>query len=515
MNDDTSRQQDRPVRFSVDAGSPVGDCHPFWVVANWNKPYLVLDPGSIEGRKRSAPFVSELNLVYLLGGRDREHNRWFQGVDEDGTVLADFGGLIEQLRACLDQGYRPWIVLDNVPYDMSDPPDENMYGNTAPPKEERIWHDYVRQGMEAMVDAFGRSTVADWWFRVGTEPDLLPGHWSGTKQQYSDHYDHTVAAVLEVLPEAMIGPGNILNPVEGEYGIIVRDQWGLEIIDHAATGTNVCTGETGTPMRWFSCSWYGRVGVPLSMFDKAVGMMRDRLGRYDDLCDLPLAIGEFAVLHDENGTRLYSGDTTEWSASFYAGIADRVYRHGIRQVYEWSHATDGLLHPRGQVIEMLRRMAGGRRLAVEREGETESDVGVVACRKDGALFLLAYNHYTDREPGAGAQLRINVEDAGLPNGARLTEWKIDREHGVWAYEFERDCATADVEPLPEAGRYEGGINHLYGKPGYAVWRDNRDKYADLAVLAKTRDSEPVSVTDGRIELSLDMPGHSVRLLRLG
>jgi len=503
------------LQFTVDTAGDVGDCYPFWRVANWNRPYRLLEPGSIEALRRHAPFVDALNCVYLLGGRDPEHNCWFLGVHPDGTVRTDFDGLIAQLQASLDYGYTPWIVLDNVPYNMSDPPDENMYGNTAPPADEGVWHKYVRAAIEAMVDAFGRERVGSWWFRVGTEPDLLPGHWTGTKEQYFSHYDHTADAVTSVLPDALIGPGNILNPVEGEYGIIVRDQWGLDIIDHVATGRNACTGGTGAPMRWFSCSWYGRVSVPLSMFDKAMGMMRKRLRRYDHLADLPMIVGEFAVLHDENGKRLYSGDTTEWSASFYAGIADRVYAHGVQQVYEWSHATDGLLHPRGQVIEMLRRMVGGRRLAVERTGQSASDCGLVACRKDGDLFLLVYNHGTDREPKVNQDMRLVLQAPGTPDGdRRLTEWTVDADHAVWAYAFEADCEAAGVEPLPEAGRYEGGIGHLYGEPGHAVWNESRDKYAELAVLRTTRDAEPVSAENGRLTLDLPMQGHSVRLIRI-
>ena len=60
---------------------------------------------------------------------------------------------------------------------MSDPPQENTYGNTAPAKDVRVWGKYVEGAARAMVDAFGRETVARWWFRVGTEPDLAPGHW--------------------------------------------------------------------------------------------------------------------------------------------------------------------------------------------------------------------------------------------------------------------------------------------------------------------------------------------------
>ncbi|MBN2582342.1 MAG: hypothetical protein JXL80_04690 [Planctomycetes bacterium] len=502
--------------FNVDADKAVGQCHRFWTVANWNRPFRLLDAKIMADLPHRAPFITEVNCVYLLGGRTREHNRWYQGLTADDRVRADFSGMIAQLHGAVDRGYTPWIVLDNVPYEMSDSPEENFYGNTAPPADERVWHEYVRMAVEAMVEAFGRETVGRWWFRVGTEPDLLPGHWCGTKQQYFDHYDYTVDAVLSVVPEAMIGPGNILNPVEGEYGIIVKDQWGLEIIDHAATGRNACTGKVGTPLRWFSCSWYGRVGVPLSMFDTAMTMMRRRLQAYPHLADVPIVVGEFAVLHDEQGRRLYDGDSTEWAASFYAGIADRAYAHDVRRVYEWAQTTDGLLHPRAQVIEMLSRMADGERLAVDPPQHAEADCGVIACRKNGDLFLLAYNHGTDREPKVGRSLGITIGGAGLAAGATFgrTEWTIDEHHGVWARAFEADCRAAGVEPLPEAGRYESNARLLYGEQGEQVFASNRDRYAALAILPVTRDDVLTASDGGRIVVDLEMPGHSVRLIRL-
>jgi len=492
--------------------TPVGPCYRFWNVANFNKPFRVLETHHMERFARGAPFVDALNLVYILGGRQREHATWYKGVRADGSLDVDFTGLIEQLRACLDQRYTPWIVLDNIPFPMSNPPTEAAYGNTAPPVSEELWHRYVTAAIEAMVAAFGTATVGSWWFRVGTEPDLCPGHWAGTKEQYLAHYDYTVDAVTRILPGVRIGPGNILNPVEGEYHTQHRNLWGVDIIDHCATGTNACTGGVGTRLDWFSCSWYGRVGVPLSMFDKAIGIMRDRLRRYAPLAEVPLAIGEFAVLHDENGTRLFSGDSSEWGASFYAGIADRVYHYGVAKIYEWHHATDGVLHPKGHVIAMLERMAGGQRLPVTPALTADRDCGVIAARCDDALYLLVWRHTTGRAGGPEQSFTLAVDAADLA-ATGLAEWTVDATHAAWARQFEADCRSEGVEPLPTAGHYEGGIEKLYGRRGLAVWRAHRERYAALSTLPQTHDAT-LALADGRATLTVPMSGHCVRLLRL-
>lgn len=499
---------------TVEAARELGECYPFWTVANCNQPHRFTE----EAYRRSCrvrPFIKQVNAVYLLGGRYRDQNVWYQGLAADGSLRVDFTGLIEQIQGMLDVGYTPWIVLDNVPYAMSDPPQEHTYGNTAPAADVTVWERYVEAVMRAIVEGFGAERVADWWFRVGTEPDLNPGHWCGTKEQYLEHYDRTVAAVTRVLPNAIIGPGNILNPVSGQFGTQTTGFWGLDIIDHCGAGRNHATGETGSRMDWFSFSWYGRVGQPLQRFDDAVGLIRERLARYPQFADRPLVVGEFAVLHDERGRRLWSGDTTEWAASFYAGLADRVYRHGIRQVYEWAGSTAGVYHARGNVIAMLEQMVGGRRLAVTVEGESAADAGALAFRQGEDLYILVYNHRALRRPKVNETIHLVVRDPRMVAGGswRLRESRLDADHGVWTHAFEADCAAAGLVADPTAGAHEGGIGRTYGEAGEALFRKNRAKYQALAEVPVVRD-EAVTVGDGEWRTSLDVPGHGIRWLRL-
>lgn len=502
--------------ITVEGDRPIGECYRFWTVGNHNQPHRFAEPGYGKSVIASRPFEKGANLVYLLGGRYRDQNNWFLGFGPDGKMQTDFSGMTEQLKGVEQAGLRPWIVLDNVPYDMSKPPAENTYGNTAPPYDEKVWQQYVEAAVWAMVEAFGREKVAGWWFRVNTEPDLNPSHWMGTKQQYLDHYDHTVAAITKVLPEAMICPGNILNPADAKTSTRPNCFWGLDIIDHAAVGTNAVTGKQGTKMDWFSYSWYGRVGEPLTVFDEAATLTRQRLAKYPQFADLPLIIGEFAVLHDESGRRLWGGDTTEWAASFYAAMADRVYFHNILQVYEWSQTSGGVPHPRAQVIQMLDWMSGGRRLAVDVAATSAANCGAIACRKQDDLYALVYNHRALRRPQVSEGVQLVLRDSRMKRGQswHLTEWQVDAEHAAWAREFAADCEAAGVKPLPEAGRYEGAISFLYGPPGAEVFSKNRAKYAQLAAMPKTQDEVPIIVGDGQCVLSFDMPGHSVRLVKV-
>ncbi len=503
--------------ITVAADQPVGDCYRFWNISTYyySPPILLAQPGGIEAMREQDPFMTEIAYGCLLGGMRRFHPDWFRGIGPGGEIQADFSGMIAELRAIVEAGCKPIVILDKVPEAMSDEPREGIYGNPAPPTDERVWGRYVQAAVEAMVQAFGRDAVAAWSFRVSNEPDNR-AHWAGTREQYFAHYDYTVAALRRVLPEARVGPGNILNPAEARTLPIRRNPWGLDIIDHAAAGDNACTGGKGAPMSFFSCSWYSNVNSPVSNFDLAVKAMRDRLNRYRQFANLDIEIGEFAVLSDERGRRLYAGDASEWSASFFAAIADRVYRYNVAQVYQWDEATSGILQPRGEVIQMLERMAGGRRLAVEAAGQSAADCGAIACRKDDSLFVLLYNHRQWRQPQVAESVHLVVSDARMKSGGawRLSEWSIDQTHGVWAYEFEADCAAAGVQPLARAGLYEGSVTRLYGEAGVPVFRRNADKYARLAATPQTRNNDAVTTANGQLTMDLDLPGHSVRLLQL-
>ena len=509
---------------TVEADQALGEYYRFWAVINYNHPHSLVEPAGIESVRETSPLVKEINCVYLLGGRWEGQNEWIVGVDEDGTIRTDFTGMIAQLKAVLDAGYVPRIVLDNVPAILCDPPVASFYGNTAPAKDGRLWHAYVRAAVEAMVKAFGREKVGKWTFRVGTEPDLYPAHWAGTKEQYLAHYDFTVDAVRSVLSEARVGPGNILNPLwrpraprpGTQRTGPVRPKWGLDIIDHAAVGTNACTGRVGAPMDFFTCSWYHRVGQPTSNFDGAIGVMRARLDKYEHLRNTPIDIGEFAVLGDEHGRRLYAGDTTEWSASFYASLADRVYALDVRQLYEWDHATLGVLHPRGRVIEMLEKLVGGRRLSVSVQATSQAECGALACRQGDDLLLIVYNHRAQRRPQVNEAAHLVIRDRRMVPAAawRMTEWTVDQERASWAYAFEADCQAAGLAMVKGAGLYEGNPGKLYGEAGLGVFKKNAEQYRARSVVPVTQDNVPVTVGDGAMTLDLDLAGHSVRLIRL-
>ena len=78
---------------TVHADSALGKFYRFWSVANVNNPHTLLTEG-LKKVLECSPHVSEINCVYLLGGRWPGENVWFKGVNADGSLRTDFAAAL-------------------------------------------------------------------------------------------------------------------------------------------------------------------------------------------------------------------------------------------------------------------------------------------------------------------------------------------------------------------------------------------------------------------------------------
>lgn len=501
------------IRINTDQAS--GTLYRFWTTMaminqdRFNEPK---DSMFIESLETIRPFTETYNLVRTLGGRNDGKNNWFKGVDKSGKIITDFAGLTLSLRSLTDLGFKPRLVLDNVPSAMSTLEKLDKYGNSNPPDDYDLWRQYVTAYLQTLIDEFGYEEVKTWRLRVGTEPDLFPEHWSGTKEAFLKHYDITVDAVLQVMPEAEIGPGNILAPHYTR-----ENKWGLDIIDHCAVGTNYATGKVGTPMHFFSFSYYELLNEKTIRFEDAVNPIRERLNKYPQFSDIPLDIQEFGILKDENGTGMAGlHDISEFGASWYAAISDLVYKRNIAEVYEWGAASDWLPHPRMHVIRMLDMMADGKRIDVLSDATESEWVGAIASLKGDRVYILLYNHHPDRKYEEMKRFAVELAGDRISKTTKwsLNEWRIDHDHGVWAYELYADCEVAGLEYKAGSPLFDRVIARTYGNGWMDVYRANQRKYEKLFRFPKTAHNRPVPFDEGIISLDLDMPGNSVRLIEL-
>lgn len=486
---------DERLEITVDSGQHSGEFYNFWNVYPVTVQESFLDRKKHAALRADYQYADYINCVRFLGGIDLKKDDYFRGVDERGEAICDFTLAIEILKGIRECGFTPWIVLDNVPAAMSEKPTKNRYGNSMPPKDFKVWSSYVRQLTRALVDQFGANEVKEWRFRVGTEPDLLDQHWSGTKEQYLTHYDHTVQAVTSIIPDAIIGPGNIIDPIKKWKW----NNWGFQIIDHCATGTNYATGKVGTPMHFFSTSYYTSVGKPDGRFNELINLLRSKLKQYPQFAEIPTEIQEFGIL-SENGKWIV-GDGTEFGGSWMAHFAEKINTLGVPRVYQWewnSNKGAGIDTPVSHVMDRLEKMVGGMRLRTTVSRSSEMDhVGCIAIAKDGSLDLMVFRHLAVRDNGERVPVRLQLQ--GTPIKSRRWSIKeaaiIDGAHPGFMHE--------QIEDLKQAGPTDRK----------EVLRQNRAKYESMSKLAEM--PVPVLAKDASgLHLDLDLDGHSVVLLRL-
>lgn len=453
-------------------------------------------------------YTTHYNLVRMLGGRKDNKNEFYKGVDSSGKIITDFTELITSMRNFMTTGFKPRLVLDNVPWEMVENKVVNTFGNSDPPDNYELWNQYIKAFLQALIDEFGYDEVKTWRLRVGTEPNFVPGHWTGTKEQYFRHYDETVAAVTSVIPEIEIGPGNVVLNQSAS-------NWGMDIIDHCGGGINYVTGQRGTQMDFFAFSYYEFLRGETVNLDGHMTTANARLNQYPQFVDIPLDIQEFGILVDEFGNGDGSlNDATEYGGSWLATISEVVYRQNMSEIYEWGYGAEGLDDPRRHVIELLRKMEGGSRLNVQ--GSLSGFSGVIPSATDGKIYLFVYNHEPVRTSTKGKTISPKITGsmvAGVDNWT-MNEWTIDREHGEFMHDLYNDLEAAGV------GKIAGG--RIFGTRLRDYWQDdwetlfesNKSKYEELAKLPQTMSNEPVATSDNAIQLEIALTSHSVKLIEL-
>lgn len=494
------------VGIVVDLDTEVGEMYNFWNVYPVTDQSPFLDEQQFDQLKQTYRYARYLNCVRLFGGKELKKDDYFRGVDERGQAICDFSEGLAMLSGIRKCGFTPWIVLDNVPAKMSENPTKNRYGNTEPPADYDLWSSYVRQFVQSLVDEFGRDEVAKWRFRVGTEPDLNPGHWTGTKQQYLKHYDYTVAAVQSVLPDADVGPGNVVAPMKGRK----RKSWAPAIINHCASGTNHVSGQTGTPLGFFGSSYYTTVGRTDEQFDEVVKFLRGKLDNHPQFAGVPVEIQEFGILSE--GGKWIVGDGTEFGGSWLAHMADKIYRNGVRRVFQWSWNTNkggNLPIPLTHVMDMLEAMAGGTRLSVETSHASEEDhLGCVAVKKGDRIDLIVFRHLSVRANGEKTPVRLTLDGDSLAkkNWTVTRANLLDGEHAGFMGKRNADIKQARAKAGDQANPYAIALK---------VMTARRAEYERMSKLHSLDPlPNPTNVSSGRMHFDLSMDGHTVVFLHL-
>lgn len=495
-----------PVRIRVDAAQPNGPLKPIWRFFGADEPnYAYMKHGDellgeLGALKRDQVFFRAHSL--LVTGEGTHALKWgsTNAYTEDarGNPVYDWTIVDRIFDVYRKNGVRPYVQIGFMPQAMSVKPepyrhrwtpdakyDEIFTGWAYPPKDYAKWEELVYQWARHCAEKYGGKEVLAWYWETWNEPNI--GYWRGTREQFYQLHDHAVRAVRRAIPGAKVGGPDLAGGKGGDY---------LEkFLQHCLTGTNLATGETGTPLDFISFHAKGspktidghvRMGIAnqLRDIDGAFGV----IAGFPQLRQTPIVIGESdpegcaacqgPQLAYRNGT-MYSSYT---AASFPRKL-DLAEKHGVNLegaltwAFEFENqpyfagfrslATNGIDKPVLNVFRMFSRMEGDRLTVTSdaavpldtmvKTGVREKpDVSALAARSGRRVTVLVWHYHDDDLPGPDAE--VTLELGGVPLGKpTVTRTLIDESHSnafnLWlSMESPQSPTPAQIADLEEASR---------------------------------------------------------------
>src|SRR5690349_9697961 len=107
-------------------------------------------------------------------------------------------------------GMKPFVELGFMPNALASGPQTIFWwrGNVTPPGDYDKWAALIKNLTEHFTGRYGVDEVKTWYFEVWNEPNLSPGFWTGTQQDYFKLYQYTAQAVKSVNKDYRVGgPG--------------------------------------------------------------------------------------------------------------------------------------------------------------------------------------------------------------------------------------------------------------------------------------------------------------------
>lgn len=350
--------------------------------------------------------------------------------DERGNPVYNFSYVDQIYDGLLANGVRPLVELSFMPRALrsTDVTQAFWYRPyVSPPKSWQRWDGLMEQLARHLVERYGLSEVAQWYFEVWNEPNL--DFWAGNPRQqtYFELYDHTARALKSVSPRLRVG-----GPATAQAA------WVPAFIDHCV--------RNHIPVDFVSTHVYAN-DRPEDVFGKhevisrrdmvcrAVKMVHDQV-KASARPDLPIEWSEY------NASYMNEPDVTDalfmgpWLANTIRacdGLVDSLAYWTFSDVFEEQGvvrqpfyggfgllAEDDLPKPSFNAFKLLHAL-GDRRIPAD------SDDVLATERADGSLAVAVWNYSPPGQPGPSKQ--VTLEFKGMRGKPAVFLSRLDADHG--------------------------------------------------------------------------------------
>ena len=151
-------------------------------------------------------------------------------------------------------GIKPFVELGFMPSALASGTETIFWwqGNVTPPKDYDKWGELIHNLVRHFTERYGADEVETWYFEVWNEPNLTPGFWTGTQDEYFKLYKYAAEAVKSVNTSFRVGgPATAGAAWESEMiKFCEKNDVPIDFISTHAYGVNVGYldeyGNTGT-----------------------------------------------------------------------------------------------------------------------------------------------------------------------------------------------------------------------------------------------------------------------------
>lgn len=107
----------------------------------------------------------------------------------------------------LEIGMKPFVELGFMPQALASGSETIFWwrGNVTPPNDYEKWGNLIEKLTEHFTERYGSDEVKTWYFEVWNEPNLTPGFWTGTQEEYFKLYKYAANAVKRVNADYKVG----------------------------------------------------------------------------------------------------------------------------------------------------------------------------------------------------------------------------------------------------------------------------------------------------------------------
>ncbi len=128
-------------------------------------------------------------------------------VDREGKPRYNYQYVDVLYDYILSLGMKPFVELGFMPQALASGEQTIFWwrGNVTPPNDYDRWGALIENLVRHWTKRYGVQEVSSWYFEVWNEPNLTPGFWTGTQEEYFKLYAYAAKAVKRVYPNYKVG----------------------------------------------------------------------------------------------------------------------------------------------------------------------------------------------------------------------------------------------------------------------------------------------------------------------